>query len=218
VQAVSATLIALPSATAYATQPPYETATPYATASPYPIATAYETATLYPTDTPYPTFTPTSTTTPEPTPMPTMAVQALPVQPTIPASPAGLTKAGLLQMMQIAHNIMGQVSGVINSASADEMDVDCVTAVQIYDAFVPIPAVNLAGSSAALQNAYGAYQAAVQIVIDNNGLIEDCRHKLTTSGAGSIPAPVWSYFLTQLNRGLDSLAQAIQQLQIAPDA
>jgi hypothetical protein len=219
---VSATLAALPLATPYATQVTYDTATPYAISSPYSMVTPYytptpyKTATAYPTNTPYATYTPILTVTWEAIATITAVSNPPPAQST--SAPAITTREGLLLLMQTAHMNMGLLIGDIDVAIEGEKDVNCVTAVQHYDSFVPVTVIDLTNSPASVQNGYGAYRASVEIVVNQGGIIRDCRNQINANGSGGITYTAWSFFRRQLALAMDNLNIAIQQLQIAADS
>lgn len=207
----ASTINAIPSSTPLPTQLPYDTATPYPTASPYPTATPLYTATPYATNTPYPTFTIESTVTATET-----APQApLSEQPTVQPTASISQRDVLLQIMLDAQSNIGQLMGVIDTAVAESKDVDCAAVISHYDTFVPATTFDVSGNDLAVQNAYSAYQGAIQFIVDRNDLIEDCRNKLATGDEDSIPHTEWVILRDWLNNAADALGNAIQVLRVS---
>jgi hypothetical protein len=216
-QVVAATLTAVPTNTLQPTQRPYNTATPYATASPYPTEPLPETAVPYPTHTPYPEDLPTETAVATQTSAPaaTSVSNSLAATAVPPSSVLG--RAEMLNLLNQAHTALGQLTGIIDTATIDEKDVVCTEIVLAYDAFVATSAVNSANSSLPVKNAHGALQAAVSQMQEMNAIVEDCRLKVLQDPNSTIQYTAWSYFRARLGTVRNNLAQAINELTYAPE-
>lgn len=210
------TVAALPAPTQFATQAPYATAVAYATPSPYPTPVAKATATLYPTYTPYPTFTPTPTEMPA-TDTQAAALATVAAPPPTAVNTSAITKQEMLRLMETTQFHLGEMTGVIDHATLNLVEVDCQVIVGKYNSLVDLPAIVVPEGNVSLRDAYNAWQDAVNLVVSLNVLIEDCAGKIAADGGGSIPANVWSFFRTQLSRAESNLDNARRQLMASSD-
>lgn len=206
-QAVTATLAVVRHKTPYPTQTAYLTPTPYATATPYLTATPYPTLTSYPSATPYPTFTlrPTITNTPTPT------QNANPIIPvTIPTTSPNV-EVLLLQYLRQLSTMVGEVTGLIDSATNNQTAVDCQAFLRQYDQILALPTLDVSSSILAVQGAYGEYRASVEeFGTITSGQGNSCRTLLAAQGTASIPHSDWQWARFQLTELLLRIGTAIR--------
>jgi hypothetical protein len=220
-ESLSATVESRARATVAVYRPP--TQSPYPTASAYPAeraatATPYPTASPYPTATDYPTPAPTETAALTPVEDSTSTPGAAPVaQPTSPRAP---TAESLLETMLAMRLDLQAFGGLIDAAVNGDGTIDCSVIVDSFEAIVAYPAMDVAGSDPAVQNAYGSYRAAVDRLmgvgpgssVAATDMVNTCREVLAGTSQGPIPALQWTAARKVVDLAIGILSPAIVSL------
>ena len=103
--------------------------------------------------------------------------------------------------------------GMIDNAIR-EGSINCFAVVNTYDGAVSAPSFDASGGSAAEQNAYAGYRAAVATFAEGTrDMSENCRNFLADpENSGPIPFQQWGLGRQKVNEALDILHQAEQAL------
>jgi hypothetical protein len=213
--AVSATRIAIPTATAYPSPSPYPTASEYPTEPPLPTSTAYPTATAYPTPTPYPTDTPTPTDTPSPSP--TATATALPTTsaanqpPPTTGTTSAFTAEVILNTLALMNTTLSYLSPDAPTATNPTVDwtVDCPGFLAAHDHFVNNIVPPISTNNPTLQNAYLNYQTGVNIFLDSLAVwLDVCRQAVVNQEVKVMNQHDLSIMIQERNRAHTFLEQA----------
>jgi hypothetical protein len=127
-------------------------------------------------------------------------------------TPAGSSSGSLLQAMRSAKTDMERLGGLIDGALSSG-SIDCQDVVNTYDRVANAPTFNVAGSGAAVQNAYNNYRAAISTFANGaRDMAQNCRDFLASGGGGSIPFQQWGLARQRINDALTILNPAIESI------
>jgi hypothetical protein len=153
----------------------------------------------------------TATPEPTPTPLPPTEVPPTPIPvPTVPSVPV----AALLDSMQTAREDMRNFAGLIDVALREGY-ISCQQVVDLYAKIVNAPTYDVSAGSPVVQNAYGAYRAAIDIFATGaRDMNQNCSDFLASGGSGTgIPFQQWGMARDQVDEALKILDPAIESLQ-----
>ena len=160
------------------------------------------------TATPEPTVEPT----PEPTVTATVAAAEAPDQ--LPATPKPVQDmaAALLVQMTTTRGHMLSFGGQIDSALGGG-PFYCVDSVNLYDAVVSAPTMDVSAASPEVQNAYGHYRASIDVFRDGAGdMAGNCREAISGNEGTTIGYHQWAMARQKVNEAIDVLSPGIKIL------
>jgi hypothetical protein len=156
------------------------------------VVTATPEPTQEPTETPVPTNTPVSQAT---------------------AVPAATGESQMLSTMVALRTDIEQFGGMIDTAVNSGV-ISCYDVVFLFDKIAAYPTLDVAGSSALIQNAHTNYRQSISIFTNGaKDMTQNCRDFLANPESGGIPFQQWGAARQQVNTALDALNPAIRSLE-----